>query len=217
LYISTRDDAAAPLPTTVETGAKPSVATPGPAEGPGDQVGESVPSQGQIDTVARLLGDARRLAEDGQIDQAKAAVDQAAKIVPGSAEVAKARLDIEQMSAPQYRLARQLSRARLAIANNDRGAAEAALDAAAGIDPTAPQIAELRQQMENTAQREDQRKRRLAALLSEMREAIARRDLVVADRALNEAERLDVRDPAIDPARLELARAQEDSARSRQQ
>jgi hypothetical protein len=213
LYFTSDDDAAAPVPEPARAAAKPEAATPSPD----DPAGENVPSQSQMDTVARLLGDARRLAAEGQVDQAKSAVDQAAKVIPGSADIAKARLDIEQMSSPPYRLAVQLSRARLAIAQDDRTAAEAALNAAAGIDPTAPQIAELRQQMESTAQKEDQRKRRVAALLSEMREAIARRDLVAADRALNEAERLDIRDPAIDPARLELAHAQEDSARSRQQ
>jgi len=40
-----------------------------------------------------------------------------------------------------------------------------------------------------------------------MRQAIARHDFAAAVRALNEAERLDIRDPAIDPARVELARA----------
>jgi hypothetical protein len=50
-----------------------------------------------------------------------------------------------------------------------------------------------------------------------MHQAIARHDLVAADRALNAAERLDIRDPAIDPARVELVRAQEDAQRSRQQ
>ena len=40
-----------------------------------------------------------------------------------------------------------------------------------------------------------------------MREAIARGDFAAADRALNEATRLDILDPLIDPARVELARA----------
>jgi hypothetical protein len=41
-----------------------------------------------------------------------------------------------------------------------------------------------------------------------MREAIARHDFAAANRALNEAERIDVRDPSIEQARVELARAQ---------
>ena len=40
-----------------------------------------------------------------------------------------------------------------------------------------------------------------------MREAIARHDFAAADGAFNEAERIDVRDPAIEPARVELAKA----------
>jgi hypothetical protein len=187
------------------------------AASPSDPSEEAVPSAAQMDTVARLLGDARRLAADGQIDQAKAAVDQAAKVIPGSADIAQARVEIEQMSAPQYRLAQQLSRARLAIAQDDRAAVEAALDAAADIDPAASQIAELRQVLQHTQQKEAERTRRIAGLLEKMRQAIARHDLVAADRAMNEAERLNIRDPAIDPARVELAHAQEDAARTRQQ
>jgi tetratricopeptide (TPR) repeat protein len=170
-----------------------------------------------MDTVAHLLGDARRLAADGRIDQAKAAVDQAAKIIPGSSDIAQARVDIGQISTPQYRLADQLTRARMAIAQNDWPSAEAALQAAAGVDPNASEIAQLRQQMGEIRQKEEKRTGRIAELLGEMRQAIARRDLVAADRALNEAERLNIRDPAIDPARVELAHAQEDAARSRQQ
>ena len=41
-----------------------------------------------------------------------------------------------------------------------------------------------------------------------MREAMARRDFAAANSALNEAERIDVQEPAIRQARGELARAQ---------
>ncbi len=42
-----------------------------------------------------------------------------------------------------------------------------------------------------------------------MRQAIARKDIAGADRAFNEASRIDVLDPAIDQARVELAHAHE--------
>ena len=214
LYVFSNHDARSPDATEVAAPAKTNAATAKPA---GDPAEDAVPSQGQTDMVARLLGEARRLAENGQIDQAKVAVDRAAKVIPGSSDIAQARLDVAQMGTPQYRLARQLSRARLAIASDESAAAEAALDAAAAIDPAAPQIAELRQQMQQTEKKDAERKRRIEELLSEMRQAIARSDLVAADRALNEAERLNIRDPAIDPARVELAHAQEDAGRQRQQ
>ena len=216
LYFAAGDERTANEPTTAAPVAKPRAAA-GLNVNPGDPGDETVPSLADMDSVARLLGDARRLAANGHIEEAKAAVDKAGKIIPGSVDIAQARVDIDQMSTPQYRLAQQLSRARLAIAHDDGAAAERALDAAAAIDPAAPQIAELRQQMQQSEQQEAQRKRRIAALLTEMRQAIARRDLAAADRALNEAERLNIRDPAIDPARVELAHAQEDDARSRRQ
>jgi hypothetical protein len=42
-----------------------------------------------------------------------------------------------------------------------------------------------------------------------MRSAIARKDIAGADRAFNEAARIDVLDPALDEARVELAHAHE--------
>jgi hypothetical protein len=209
-----RDDA----DTTPDPAAPPARTTStASTAGSGDLSETTVPTPAQMDAVARMLGDARRLAADGKTDEAKAAVDQAAKLIPGSFDIAQARVDIEQMGTPQYRLAAQTTRAQMAIAQDDWPAAEAALQAAAGIDPNAPQIAELRQRMQTTRQQGEKRQRHIGELLDEMRQAIARHDLVAADRALNEAERLDIRDPAIDPARVELARAQQDAARSRQQ
>jgi hypothetical protein len=212
MYILGGDDATTPEPAAPVATAKRAV----PAASATDP-SEAVPTPAQMDVVAGLLGDARRLAAAGQVDQAKAAVDKAAKIIPGSSDISQARVDIAQMSTPQYRLAQQLARARLAIAQDDRTEAEAALAAAAAIDPAATQIAELRQELQHDEQKEAERKGRIADLLAEMHQAIARHDLAAADRALNEAERLNIRDPAIDPARVELARAQQDDARSRQQ
>ena len=47
-----------------------------------------------------------------------------------------------------------------------------------------------------------------------MRQSIARKDIAGADRAFNEAARIDVLDPALDEARVELAHAHE-SARDK--
>jgi len=199
----------------VASGATARPATP-PASA-GDPSEATIPTPGQTDAAARLLGDARRLATDGKTDEAKAAIDQAAKVIPGSPDIAQARGEIERMSTPQYRLANQLARIQAAIAQDDWPSAEASLQAAASIDATAPQIAELRQQMQEIREKREKGQRRVAGLLEDMRQAIARHDLVAADRALNEAARLDIRDPAIDPARIELAREQQDAAHRRQQ
>jgi hypothetical protein len=47
-----------------------------------------------------------------------------------------------------------------------------------------------------------------------MRASIARKDIAGADRAFNEASRIDILDPALDQARVELAHAH-DAARDK--
>jgi hypothetical protein len=163
--------------------AKPRAAKTATAAAPTANPDEpAVPSAAQTDQMARLLGDARRLAADGKFDEAKAALDKADAVMPGSDDTAAARREIAALSTPQGQLVTQLARARAAIAQNDAGAANQALAEAEKINPQAPEIAQLR-------------------------EAIARHDFAAADGALNEAARIDIRDPAIDQARIELARA----------
>jgi hypothetical protein len=175
-----------------------------PAANPDDQ---ELPSAARTDQVLRLVGDARRLAGDGKFAEATAALDQADKVIPGLPETAQARREIAQISTPQGQLATQLSRARAAIEQDDRAAAEKALAEAERLSPQAPEIAQLRQTLQAAQQKQAHRSSRIAELLKTMREAIARHDFSAADGALNEAARIDVRDPAIDEARVELARA----------
>jgi tetratricopeptide (TPR) repeat protein len=167
----------------------------------------AVPNAAQTDKMARLLGDARRLAADGKFDEAKAALDQADKVIPGSDDTAAARRDIAALSSPEGQLVTQLARARAAIAQNDTATANQALAEAEKINPQAPEIPQLRQAMQAAQQKETHRNSRVTELLTTMREAIARHDFAAADGALNEAARIDVRDPALDAARIELARA----------
>jgi tetratricopeptide (TPR) repeat protein len=169
----------------------------------------AVPNAAQTDRMARLLGDARRLAADGKFDEAKAALDKADAVMPGSDDTAAARRDIAALSTPQGQLVTQLARARAAIAQNDAAAANQALAEAEKINPQAPEIPQLRQAMLEAQQNATHRNSRVTELLTTMREAIARHDFAAADGALNEAARIDVRDPALDAARIELARAHE--------
>ena len=178
-----------------------------PATAPANPDDAAVPSAAQTDQVARLLGDARRLAQDGDFAGAKAALDKADAVMPGSADTAAVRRDIAQMSTPQGQLALQLDRARSAIAQDDSAAAEKALAEAERLNPQAPEIATLRQTLQDAQQKEVQRSDHVAELLKEMREAIARHDFKAANSAFNEAERINVRDPSIEPARVELAKA----------
>ena len=197
---ATADDANPPAATTPRVAAKPAAPTANPDE-------PAVPSAAQTDQMARLLGDARRLAADGKFDEAKAALDKADAVMPGSDDTAAARREIAALSTPQGQFVTQLARARAAIAQNDAGAANQALAEAEKINPQAPEIPQLRQAMQEAQQKETHRNGRIVELLATMREAIARHDFAAADGALNEAARIDIRDPAIDQARIELARA----------
>ena len=206
---ATAEDANPPAAAPAASDAKPRAAkTATPAAAPTANPDEpAVPNAAQTDQMARLLGDARRLAADGKFDEAKAALDKADAVIPGSDDTAAARREIAALSSPEGQLVTQLARARAAIAQNDTAAANQALAEAEKINPQAPEIPQLRQAMQAAQQKETHRNSRVTELLTTMREAIARHDFAAADGALNEAARIDVRDPALDAARIELARA----------
>ena len=205
---ATAGDANPPAAAAAASDAKPRAAKTATAAAPTANPDEpAVPSAAQTDQMARLLGDARRLAADGKFDEAKAALDKADAVMPGSDDTAAARREIAALSTPQGQLVTQLARARAAIAQNDAAAANQALAEAEKINPQAPEIPQLRQAMQEAQQKETHRNGRIVELLATMREAIARHDFAAADGALNEAARIDIRDPAIDQARIELARA----------
>jgi tetratricopeptide (TPR) repeat protein len=207
---TTAEDAQPPAAAPAAADAKPGVAKASAAATPTANPDEpAVPNAAQTDQMARLLGDARRLAADGKFDEAKAALDKADAVIPGSEDTAAARREIAALSTPQGQMTTQLARARAAIAQNDAAAANQALAEAEKINPQAPEIPQLRQAMQEAQQKETHRNSRVAELLTTMREAIARHDFAAADGALNEAARIDVRDPALDAARIELARAHE--------
>jgi len=212
VYLLDRGQTANPATTADEI--PPSAATPA-ATSTANPDEPAVPSTAQTEQVARLLGDARRLAADGKFAQANAALDKADAVMPGSDDTAAARREIIAMSTPQGQLATQLDRARAAIAQDDAAAANKALAEAEKLNPEAPEIAQLRQALQTAQQKETHRNSRIVELLTTMREAIARHDFAAADSALNEAARIDVRDPAIDQARTELARAHDADRKSK--
>jgi len=204
VYLLDRGQTANPATTADEN--PPSAATSA-ATSTANPDEPAVPSTAQTEQVARLLGDARRLAADGKFTEANAVLDKADAVMPGSDDTAAARREIAAMSTPQGQLTMQLDRARAAIAQDDAAAANQALAEAEKFNPEAPEIAQLRQALQAAQQKETHRNSRIVELLTTMREAIARHDFAAADSALNEAARIDVRDPAIDQARTELARA----------
>jgi hypothetical protein len=175
---------------------------------------DATPDEAVSDRAFHLIGQARRLADRGKFDEANAKLAEADKAVPGLSETAEARRRIAELATPEGRLALQLSRARTALGSDDYAAAEKELAEAEKLKPGAAEIAALRQEMQAAQQKEAKRSSQVAELLAAMRESIARKDIAGADRAFNEASRLDVLDPALDQARVELAQAH-DAARDK--
>jgi len=169
----------------------------------------------QSDQLVSLVGEARRLAADGKFDEAVAVLRRADAVYAGWSGTEQARSEIARMRTPEGQLKTQLERARFAIEHDDRAAAERALAEAERLNAQAPQIAELRQALQESEQKELHRSSRVIELLTRMREDIARGDFAAADGDLNAAERIDLQDPAIRDARRELARAREAKEKER--
>jgi tetratricopeptide (TPR) repeat protein len=197
LYLLGRGEA--PPPATTEAAPKPPVAA--------DE--QTIPSGTQSDQLVSLIGEARRLAAAGKFDEAEATLQKADKVIPHWSETEKARNEIAQLRTPEGQLKTQLDRARFAIEHDDKAAAEKALAEAERLNAQAPQIAELRQALQQAEQKDAHRGDRVTELLTKMREEIARGDFAAADSDLNAAERINLQDPAIREARRELARARE--------
>ena len=170
---------------------------------------DDTPDEALSDRAFHLIGQARRLADQGKFAEANAKLDEADKVVPGLSETSEARRNIAALATPEGQFAIQFGRARTAVDNDDYAEAEKAMAGAERLKPQAPEIAELRQAMQATQQKEAKRSSQVTELLTAMRSAIARKDIAGADRAFNEAARIDVLDPALDEARTELAHAHE--------
>jgi hypothetical protein len=129
-----------------------------------------------------------------------------------------------QPAAPAGPSANQLTQARAAIADARRMAArgdftgaEMALQGADRAIPGLAETAAARREIADLATTRGDARRdpadrrqdatRIAALVEAARTAIARRDYAGADRALDEAERIDAHDPAVVRARNELLEA----------
>jgi len=104
--------------------------------------------------------------------------------------------------------------ARRLAARGNFGDAETALQNADQVVPgfaetamVRREIADMRTARGQTGRQDNRQDSRLAALLATAQAAIARHDYAAADRALDEAERIDARDPAVVQTRHELLEA----------
>ena len=94
--------------------------------------------------------------------------------------------------------------ARRAIARGEFNNADRALDQAEQIDPRSPEMLAARRDLREAQQQAGRTDRRIDVLVSDARAAMARHDYAAADRLLDQAERLDSRDPTVLRARDEL-------------
>ncbi len=118
-------------------------------------------------------------------------------------------------TAAEQSLARGLvADARRAMQRHDFAAADRALDQAERMDPRSAEVIDARRDLRDAQRREAQRDNRIDALVATARAAIARHDYVAADRALDEAERIDGRDRDVQEARAELTAAQRPGRRN---
>lgn len=184
---------------------KPAVATAKPT--PTADEPSELPSS-VTDRAREFVGDARRLAASGNFAEAETALQKAEKAAPGLDETAQARREIAELSTPRGQLTAQLYRARSALERGDNAAAEQAIIAAESLDSQAPEIAELRTDLQAAQRKDTHKDDHIASLLAEMRTAAARHDFATANRVLNEAERIDIQSRDVLKARDELNREQ---------
>ena len=185
--------------------AKPAVATAKPTPAADEP---PVLSSSMTDHAREFIGEARRLAANGNFVDAETALNKAEKEAPGLDETAQARREIAALNTPHGQLAAQLDRARNALERGDNAAAEQAIAKAERLDAQAPEIAGLRADLQAAQRKETHKDDHIAALLAEMRTAAARHDFATANRVLNEAERIDIQNRDVLKARDELSREQ---------
>jgi hypothetical protein len=190
---------AAPVP------APPPVATPRPTPPPAPPAG---PSAAQLNQARSYIADARRFATAGDFASAETSLQAADTAVPGFAETAAARREIAAMRTARGQLGPLLNQARRAIERRDFVTADRALDEAEKIDANAPEVIDARRDLraaQRQAERPDSRQdARVLALVTAARAAISLGDFSSADRALDEAERIDPHSPVIRQVRVEL-------------
>lgn len=192
---------AAPIPA-------PPVAAPRPTPPPAAPAG---PSAAQLSQARSYIADARRFAAAGDFANAEIALQSADTTIPGFAETAAARREIAEMRTARSQLAPLINQARRAIERGDFVTADRTLDEAERLYPNAPEVIDARRDLRAAQRQANQpgpQDMRVTVLLTAARAAMMIGDYGSADRALDEAERIDPRDPAVRQARAELVAAQ---------
>lgn len=198
----------APIEATKPVPAPPPVAAPRSTPPPAAPAG---PSAAQLYQARSYIADARRFATTGDFTAAEASLQAADAAVPAFAETAAARREIAEMRTARGQLAPLINQARRTIDRGDFITADRALDEAERLYPNAPEVIDARRDLRAAQPQGSQpgtQDMRVTVLLAAARAAIAIGDFASADRALDEAERIDSHDPAVRQAGAELAAAQ---------
>jgi tetratricopeptide (TPR) repeat protein len=214
LYRLDRSTPLAPAPIeaakpAVPIPAPPPAVTPRPAPPP--PAAPAGPSAAQFSQARSYVADARRFASAGDFTSAETALQSADTAIPGFAETAAARREIAELRTARSQLAPLLNQARRAIERGDFITADRTLDEAERLYPNAPEVIAARRDLRAAQRQANQpgpQDMRVTVLLAAARAAIALGDYGSADRALDEAERIDPRDPAVRQARADLLAAQ---------
>lgn len=203
-----------PAPPAPPPPAAPPVPAPVAAPRPAPPPAPTGPTAAQIGHARSLIADARRFASLGDFANAEVALQNADKTTPGLGEIAQARRDIAEMRTNRGQLGPLIDQARHAIERGDYGTAERALAGAEQIDPNAPAVIETRREL-RAAERQGNRPpdirpqgTKVTSLITTARAAMLVGDLASASRALDQAEQIDPRDPAVVQARAEFSAAQ---------
>jgi len=162
------------------------------------------PTAAQSEQLRQLLLDARRAITRGDFDSADRALDQAERIDPHAADVIAARRDMrdaqQRVQREERRVDAMVAEARAAIVRHDFATADRLLDQAEKMDARDRGVQQARAEL-NAARDTN---RRVDGLVAQARSAIARHDYTMADRLLDQAEKLDARDRDVVQARAEF-------------
>ncbi len=170
-------------------------------------------AQESEEEVTRLVNQARQAIQRKDFDAADRALREAERLDARSAAVQQARRELAAARAQEQNeenVTRLVGQARQAIQRKDFDAAERALREAERLDPRSAAVQQARREL--TAARAQSQNGDVDRLVAQARQAIQRKDLEGAERALREAERIDPRNAAVQQARRELAAARRETA-----
>ncbi|HEY7609614.1 MAG TPA: hypothetical protein VIF14_10325 [Alphaproteobacteria bacterium] len=168
-----------------------------------------------------LVAKARRAAAEGKFAEAERDHQEAQSLAPALPELAAARTEFARLKREaddKAALRKYLADMRAALQRKDFTAAERALAEAEKLARDAPEVKSARAEFEKAKRDVDadrQKAARVQKLVADARDALQRKDLAAAERAVADAEKLDRDAPAVKAVRAELEAAKRGGTPSR--